>query len=102
MNAAQQAALAHHAELNREAGWEAAIRQVIADSSAVAAAAAPLWKHPRHAELEQRRRIDHRPCPRRCGHCSRCIHAEAWVRRGCRPYLGVEQERALAATGGDR
>jgi|SRR5215469_5599532 len=47
---------------------------------------------PRWDELQGRRELDHEPCCRRCNNCSRCIHAEAWRKRGGRPYLGVQRE----------
>lgn len=54
------------------------------------------WRRPRYAELEARRVVDHRPCPARCGKCSRCVCSEAWQRRGGRPYFGVRREAELA------
>lgn len=51
------------------------------------------------SEAQRRRQPDHRPCPARYGRCSVCVHAEAWQRRGNRPFLGVDAERNLRAVG---
>jgi hypothetical protein len=49
-------------------------------------------------ELERRREPDWRPCPARCGACSRCIASLAYWRRGGREFLGIAREARLART----
>lgn len=95
MNANQ---FAYVGEVSRRMGWENAVQAVHQAGIDMATAARPIWQHPRHVEIEQRRVFDHRPCSlRSCGgSCSRCIAADAWARRGGRPFLGVAQEAALA------
>jgi hypothetical protein len=55
------------------------------------------WRRPRHDELLARRAVTHEPCVTRCGRCATCVHAEAWERRGGRPFLGVEAEQQRGA-----
>lgn len=62
---------------------------------AIAPGAAAVMKQPSWDELQSRRAPDYQPCPARCSACSRCIASLAYWSRG-RPYLGVEQEAALA------
>jgi len=65
-------------------GWHDGHRRGHAAAEAdMAASWHDLWLHvqatmrsPRHAELIERRRLTHDPCPARCGRCSACIHAE--------------------------
>ena len=54
---------------------------------------------PTKAELAKRRMVDHRPCPRKCRRCSKCVHSLAYWARGGRDYLGVEAEAELARVG---
>ena len=92
MTAAQ---IAYIGELSRQIGWEAcaaAIRDAGTDMAL--GAARSVWRHPRYAELVERRRITHTQCAARCERCSRCVHAEAWAARGGRPFLGGAQETA--------
>jgi hypothetical protein len=86
-------------EISRQIGWEAcaaAIRDAGADMAREAARL--VWRHPRYAELVERRRVPHEPCGARCGRCSRCIHAEAWRQRGGRPFEGLLHQRESKAT----
>jgi hypothetical protein len=84
--------LAWHAAFNfdRGAGYMAA--QVLAVNDQVRALAREVWKSPTYALLEAQRQLTHEPCRLlSChGRCSRCIHAEAWRKRGHRPYSGQE------------
>lgn len=59
-------------------------------------AASPVLKQPALDTLLGRRDPDFRPCPARCQRCARCIASMAYWARGGRPYLGLEQEAALA------
>jgi hypothetical protein len=69
-------------EADEQAWWSEVARKVRAQAD-----------RPSHAELTRRRDPDHWPCGRECGGCSRCIYAEAWRKRGGRPYLGVRHDR---------
>lgn len=63
--------------------------------TAAARLARPILDQPAWDVILGRRELDHKPCPAKCRKCSRCIHSLAWWERGGRPFLGVEQERAL-------
>lgn len=71
--------------------------QAVEDVRAIARAAAPLWKVPRHDDVRKLREPDYSPCPARCQHCSRCVHYESWYRLGKRQFRGVEAEQGTAA-----
>lgn len=86
--------LARIGEVSRRIGFEAAFTAMRLGGEDAARAARGMWTHPRHAEIEQRRTVDHEPCAQRCGRCSRCIHAGAWQRRGGRDFRGLDGERA--------
>lgn len=88
--------IAYVGATERANGWQLAVEQFIADSNEIARAAGPLWRHPRQAETDARRVVDHQPCRTKCDRCSRCLHSRAWYARGQRPFLGVEAEATLA------
>lgn len=74
------------AELEMEQAWSRVAAEVRAGASGRT-----------HAQLiAERTRHDHEPCPTGCGRCSTCTHAEAWRRRGGRPFMGVRAERLMA------
>lgn len=56
------------------------------------------WRQPRREEVLRAREVDHQPCPTKCRTCSACFHSLSWYERGGRPYLGVQAERARAAS----
>jgi hypothetical protein len=74
-------------EISRRIGWEACAIALHAAGEDTARAARAVWQHPRFAEIQKARKVDHTPCSRRCHHCSRCTHADAYARRGG-PYPG--------------
>ncbi|MGN6607781.1 MAG: hypothetical protein ACTHMS_12340 [Jatrophihabitans sp.] len=58
-----------------------------AGRSGAATAARTVWRQRPWDEIRATHEVDHKPCQRRCGSCSRCVHAAAWKARGGRPYL---------------
>jgi hypothetical protein len=84
--------LAYIARINREFGWDACMAAMFgAGRDTASHAAEHVWVHPRWVEIERRRVVDHEPCRLlSCqGRCSRCIHADAWRKRGGEPYAGA-------------
>jgi len=77
------------------AGYAHGVRDEGDAWSVIFTGCAETWRRPNYAELEQRRRIDHDPCPAKCRRCSRCIHSLAyWARGG--PYPGVQTQHEFA------
>jgi hypothetical protein len=68
-------------------GYRQAHDAIAADWAEMARKAGDVLNGPTFAELAERRLVDHEPCRVHCGRCSRCIHADAYARRGG-PYLG--------------
>ena len=84
--------LAWHAAFNFDRGAAYMAAKTLGLNDEARGLAAELWKSPRYTLLEQQRQVTHEPCRLlSCrGRCSRCIHAEAWRKRGRRPYSGQE------------